>query len=564
MSLTGALQIGRSTLTASQAALQVAGNNMANAATQGFHRRTVHLSPVRGEIIGRGQYIGQGVNLSSIRREIDIALQARLRNAVGDEHSALINQRFLSAIETLQNELTDNDISTMLSTFFNNFSELANNPEDTAIRSVVLQQGNSLAGRITDMSNDYANIRDEIDRALGVSVEKVNDILNKITFVTSQISVSEAVGGIENALRDQRDILLDELSQFLDVSVIEQPNGSINILVNSIPILLSGQSRGLELRTETINGEKVVSIRVASDGTTLDVTTGKIGGLLGQRASSVTPVLDDLNVFAAQLIFQVNRIHSSGQAKTGFSSVTGTYFNSDPTANLNSALTELPYTIENGSFFLHVTEETTGIRTTYQINVDGNSMSLNDLVNEINVVAAVPNVTASIGSAGEFILTATTGHQISFSDDTSGALAALGINTFFTGQSATDIGINQLLLANPNFLAAGGNHVSGSNDTALAIADLPNVKVTNLNGLSLRDFWLNSVNALAVKTDAANLQVQSSALIRESLEAQVLAVSGVSLDEEAINMLTYQRQYQAGARFIQVIDEMFQTLLSIA
>ncbi len=138
MSLTGALQIGRSTLTASQAALQVAGNNMANAATQGFHRRSVHLSPVRGEIIGRGQYIGQGVNLSSIRREIDIALQARLRNAVGNEHSAMIEQRFLSAIETLQNELTDNDISTMLSTFFNNFSELANNPEDTAIRSVVL------------------------------------------------------------------------------------------------------------------------------------------------------------------------------------------------------------------------------------------------------------------------------------------------------------------------------------------------------------------------------------------------------------------------------------------
>ena len=218
----------------------------------------------------------------------------------------MIDQRFLSAIETLQNELTDNDVSTMLSTFFNGFSELANNPEDNAIRAVVLQQGNSLAGRITDMSNDYSNIRDEIDRALGVSVEKVNDILNKIEFVTTQIAVSEAVGGTENALRDQRDLLIDELSQFMDVSVFEQPNGSVNILVNSIPILLGGQSRGVEMRTETINGEKVVSIRVASDGTSLDVTTGDIGGLLGQRASSVEPVLDDLNQFAAQLIFHAS------------------------------------------------------------------------------------------------------------------------------------------------------------------------------------------------------------------------------------------------------------------
>lgn len=564
MSLTGALQIGRSSLAVSQAALQVAGNNMANAATEGFHRRTIHLSPVRGELIGRGQFIGRGVDLTSIRREIDVALQARLRNAKGNEQSALIDQRFLSSIETLQNELTDNDISTMLSTFFNGFSELANNPEDNAIRSVVMQQGNSLAGRITDLSNDYANIRDEIDRAMGVSVDKVNDILDKITFVTSQISISEAVGGIENALRDQRDLLVDELAQFMNVSVVEQSNGSLNILVNSIPILLAGQSRGLELRTETINGEKVVSIRVASDGTLLNVTTGKIGGLLGQRDNSVTPVLDDLNTFASQLIFQVNRIHSSGQGKIGFTSVNGTYFNSDPTANLNSALTELPYKIENGSFFLHVTEESTGIRRTFQINVDGNSTSLNDLINEINVVAAVPNVTASIGSSGEFILTANSGSLISFSDDTSGALAALGVNTFFTGQSANDISVSQLLLSNPNLLAVGGNHVAGSNDTALAIANLQDGKVNDLNGSSLREFWLNSVNTLAVKTDAANLEVQTSSLIRASLEAQVIAVSGVSLDEEAVNMLIYQRQYQAGARFIQIIDEMLEILISIA
>lgn len=564
MSLTGALQIGRSSLAVSQAALQVAGNNMANAATKGFHRRTIHLSPARGELIGRGQFIGRGVDLTSIRREIDVALQARLRNASGNEQSALIDQRFLSSIETLQNELTDNDISTMLSTFFNGFSELANNPEDNAIRSVVMQQGNSLAGRITDLSNDYANIRDEIDRAMGVSVDKVNDILDKITFVTSQISISEAVGGIENALRDQRDLLVDELAQFMNVSVVEQSNGSLNILVNSIPILLAGQSRGLELRTETINGEKVVSIRVASDGTLLNVTTGKIGGLLGQRDNSVTPVLDDLNTFASQLIFQVNRIHSSGQGKIGFTSVNGTYFNSDPTANLNSALTELPYKIENGSFFLHVTEESTGIRRTFQINVDGNSTSLNDLINEINVVAAVPNVTASIGSSGEFILTANSGSLISFSDDTSGALAALGVNTFFTGQSANDISVSQLLLSNPNLLAVGGNHVAGSNDTALAIANLQDGKVNDLNGSSLREFWLNSVNTLAVKTDAANLEVQTSSLIRASLEAQVIAVSGVSLDEEAVNMLIYQRQYQAGARFIQIIDEMLEILISIA
>lgn len=564
MSLNGALQIGRSVLTTSQAALQVAGNNMANAATEGFHRRTVHLAPVRGETIGRGQTIGQGVTLLAIRREVDTALQSRFRNAVGEESRANIDLRFLSAIETIQNELSDNDLSSMLSVFFNSFSELANNPEDNAIRSVVIQQGRSLAGRILDLRADYNTIRDEIDNALGVSVVKVNDLLDKIAVINEQITTSESVGGQENALRDRRDSLIDELAEFIDVNVVEQLNGSINILVGSTPVLLGTMNRGVEMRTQTINGERDVSIRVAADGTFLKVTTGRIGGLMLQREESVKPVIDDLDQFANQLIFQVNNVHASGQGRNGFTSLTGTYQNQDATANLNSPLTGMPFPIQNGSFFLHVTDDSTGIRTTYQIEVDGNSMSLDDLINQINVVVGVPNVTAGKGPSNEFTLNATTGSTFSFSDDTSGALAALGVNTFFTGIGASDIDVNQTIINDPGLLSAAGNHLPGSNDTALAIVNLQDLRVTELKGASLREFWLQSVNSLAVKTDAANLELESAGLIRESIKAQVSAVSGVSLDEEAINMLTFQRQFQAGARFIQVIDELLQTLLSIA
>ena len=76
--------------------------------------------------------------------------------------------------------------------------------------------------------------------------------------------------------------------------------------------------------------------------------------------------------------------------------------------------------------------------------------------------------------------------------------------------------------------------------------------------------WQNSVNSLAVRTNAANAGVESARLVRESLYSQVQAVSGVSLDEESINLLTFQRQFQAAARFITVIDETLQVLLSLA
>ena len=565
MSLNGALQIGRSALAASQAAIQVAGNNMANAGTVGFHRQSVHLTPTRGEIIGRNMQVGTGVQLLSIRREVDTALQARHRDAMSQHSRDLVDQRFLSAMEAVRSDLTDADLSSMLSAFFNGFSELANSPEDNAVRSIVIQQGRNLASRVSALRDDYNIMLAEVDRSLEAAITAANGVLDQIAQLNQQISAIEnGGGGSASGLRDQRDILLDELAEFVDISVIEQPGGSVDVLVGSEPILLGGTSRGIELRSQSVDGQTEVSMRVAADGTRILVNRGSIGGLLTQREDTIRPAIDDLNTFAGQLIFQVNRVHSQGQGRTGFTSAAGTYSTADTTANLNSAAADLPFDISNGSFFIHVTHAETGTRTAHQINVDGDSMSLDDLVAQINTAVGVPNVTASINSNRQLALSANPGYEISFSDDSSGALAALGLNTYFTGSDAADIDVNQLLLASPDLLAAGGGHIDGSNATALAIADLQDVKVAELNNQSLREYWQLGVNALAVEADAANAAVESSALVQQSLSAQIQSVSGVSLDEESINLLTFQRQFQAAARFISVIDEAMQTLLSIA
>ncbi|MCH7797606.1 MAG: flagellar hook-associated protein FlgK [Planctomycetes bacterium] len=563
MSLNGALQIGRSAILASQAAMQVAGNNMANAATPGFHRRTVHLAGARDEMIVGGAFVGTGVRLMAIKREVDTALQARFRGASSQEQAHLIDQRFLAALETLQNELTDNDLSSALSDFFNSFSELANNPEDQAIRSLVVETGLALADRLSSLGESYQKTVQEIDQSLGTSIIQVNDLLDGIALLNGQITQTEQGPSQAGNLRDRRDTLINELSELLEVTVIEQASGAVDVLVDSVPILLSGVNRGLELRTESVNGQLQVSLRVAADGTQLQVDSGRIGGLMRQRSDTLEPAISDLDTLAGELIFQINRTHSQGQGRSGFQSVQGTYLVDDTTATLNNVNAGLDFPIDNGSFFIHVTHTATGVRTTHQINVDGNADSLDDLINEINVAVGVPNVTAGTGLGNVFTLTAATGFEISFSDDTSGALAALGVNTFFTGNTASTIGINQTIAGNPNMLAAGAGHVPGSNDTALALADLQDAPVTALSGSSLREFWQNSVNGLAVKASAANLAVESAGLVRQSLDAQIQSVSGVSLDEEVINLLMFQRQFQAAARFIAVIDETLQTLLDM-
>jgi flagellar hook-associated protein 1 FlgK len=105
--------------------------------------------------------------------------------------------------------------------------------------------------------------------------------------------------------------------------------------------------------------------------------------------------------------------------------------------------------------------------------------------------------------------------------------------------------------------------VPGSNAAALAIAGLEQLGVESLGGRSIRGFWQSATTDLAVRTQAANTKAESATLVRESLDAQIQATSGVSLDEESINMLSYQRQFQAAARYIATIDETLQTLLTI-
>lgn len=565
MSLNGALQIGRSALLSSQVAMQVAGDNMANAATKGYHRRSIHLSPTSGQRLMTGQFIGRGVQVDTIRREIDTSLQARYRDAISREKAALTNQRFLNTIESIQNELTDNDLSTLMSSFFNSFSELANNPTDNAVRSVVVQQGQSLADRISSMQDDYRKVMKEIDQTLDLSVRKANDILDQIARINQQIATTEGGGGGENtSLRDQRDLLIDELSEFMEVTVVEHPNGSADVLVNSRPVVLGTTSRGITAEKQSVDGQFKTVVRVKDDGTNLKINSGSIGALLQQREETVNPMIDTLDEFAGQLIFQVNRLHSQGQGKTGFDSLTGSYAIYDPNVQMNLDDAGVPFTIDNGSFFIHVKHKDTGTRTAHEISVNGDSMSLNDLIDQINTVVGVPNVTAELGSGNQLKLTAAAGYEFSFSDDTSGALAALGMNTFFTGTNATDIDVNQVIIDEPGMLAAGDGHVAGSNGTALAIADLQDVSLSELNGKSLREHWQGAVSNLAVKTDAANSSAESSRLVRESLDSHIQAVSGVSLDEEAINLLSFQRQFQAAARYINVVDETLQTLLSIA
>ena len=528
----------------------------------GFHRQSVHLSPLLTTMVG-GHSVGTGVGIGSVTREIDTALQSRFRDATSRQGGALIDQRYLSSLEALQNELTDQDLSSSLSAFFNAWSEVANLPEDSAVRSVAIQQGRTLAGRMADLRGDYDILLSEIDTSVSSTVESINTLLDTVANLNGQIGVIEGAGGTASGLRDQRGMILDEIATKVDISVIEQQSGIVDVHIGSIPVVLGADSRGMELRRETVGSTVDLSVRVASDGTLLAPKEGELGALLRQRSETLEPAMEALDEFANALIFEVNKLHSQGQSQQGFTSVVGATGIWDAAAPLNdTAATGLPFPVGNGSFLIHVGQPGADGHQTFQIEVDGDATSLQDIADAINLSAT--NVTATVGAGARLELSASDGYEFTFSSDSSGALAALGVNTFFEGSDAATIDVRQEIVDDPTLLAVGADHIAGSGGTALAIAGLRDTAADSLNGQSLREYWQGEVNALAVRTDAANISASSASLVADSLHAQVQSISGVSIDEESINLLTYERQFQAAARFISVIDETLQVLLSIA
>ncbi len=568
MSLTNALQIGRSGLVANQAAVEVAGNNLANASTPGYTRQTAMLAPATPVEVSPGMFIGTGVKLQSIIRNIDAALDARIRNAVGDNHAALARQDLLTQIESIYNEFSTTGLSSRMTEFFNAWSQLANDATEGSLQTMVISQGTSLTHFIRSLRSDLDNARVQLDDQVRGAVQQADSLLTQIAGLNAAITTAEGGQGGANQLRDERDQLITQLSELIDVSTVEQANGATDVLLGGTPLVLGNKSRGLsvDFKTDATTGNLDINVRVAADGTFLNPTTGKIGSLITARGQDLLPAIDALDQFAGSLIYQLNRVHSQGQGEVGFDSVTGTYQVDDPAQPMTLAAAGLDFVPANGTFKVHVTQVATGTRTTSQVAVDldgigGADMSLDDLVAAIDLV---PNISAVVTVDGRLQISADSpDYKISFSDDSSGALAALGINTYFTGQDATDIDINGVLQATPAMLSTTANHVAGGNATALALAGLGDAALDDLGGLSLNEMWSRHVEDYAVRTSQAGLDVSSTQVVVESLQSQREAVSGVSVDEESINLIAFQRAYQGSARFINVVDELMQTLLGL-
>ena len=569
--INGALQIGKTALTASQAALAVTGNNLANAATPSYSRQNVHLTPTQFMEVAPGKYTGTGVALYDIKRQVDEALNGRIRTAVGDSASYLIQQQAMTRTEAVFNELTEQDLSSRLSAFFDAWSNLRNQPQDSASRSVVLQEGSSLSNFVREMRGDLVTIKGDLNEQVRFQVSEANSLADQIAVLNEQIVVAEAGrAGSAGALRDQRDEVLKELGQMMNITTRELDGGALNVYVGNDPLIQYADSRGLKyVEEQDDNGEMVALLAFTDNDQTISLSSGKIHGLITARDDQVGEMIGSLDDWTKALIFEVNKLHSLGQGLAGYTTMTGGNAVTDTTASLASmADTDLPWAVTNGVFYINVTNdqgETTRNVVPVQIGIDATDTTLDDLE---AAIIAIPGIRANIDIDGRMtIYTTSDNYSFSFGspdnpDDATNVLAALGINGFFEGDGAQDIAVRSDL--GVNGVAASANGLVTNGDVAGDISQLSTMSVTSLNGVSLVADFVAMVGQLAADSKMAQDNYTAADVVVQTLESERQGISGVSMDEEAIHMMTFQRAFQGAARYVSLIDELLDDVIALA
>jgi len=563
----GALQIGRSALLAYQSALQVIGNNISNAGSTSYTRQTAVLSPDQGVALPEGFMPGGGVTLSGLQRHVDAALENRLRMAMGAQSEALTQQQTLGRIEAVLNELSDTDLSTLIQEFFNSFATLQNTPHDLGARSMALTAGASLISEIQRQRVDVLSLRDELNVQLADGASRANELAAEITALNVRITATESpnVGGA-NALRGQRDELIRELGELVQIQVREQPDGGVNVYVGNELLIAGGMNRGFTSTLETINNEPRTVVRFADNNREVNLVGGKLAGIVEARDTYVLGHVASLNDLSQALINEVNKVHSCGQGLKGYDQLTGTFDVLDPDAALNDSSAGLNLTPKNGSFIIYLTNTQTTppsrVATTIHVDLDG--IGTDDTLASLAAkLDAVDNISATVTADNRLQLTAADGHEITFGEDSSHVLAALGLNVFFTGTNSQDLAINADLLSDPSLLAAATEHADGDGSNAGFIAALATTSLTGLGNQSMTDFYNAIASNVAVQGSAASAGVESADAIVLSLSAQRESISGVSLDEETIEMLRFERAFQAAAQYTSVVNQLVEEMLSI-
>ncbi|NGM87567.1 flagellar hook-associated protein FlgK [Parapusillimonas sp. SGNA-6] len=541
--------LGLTGLTAAQNRLQTAGHNINNAATEGFNRQSVLVATAGAHATSAG-YIGRGVQAMTVQRAYDGFLYRQLVNAQTTGASIASYGKEITQINNLFADRTVG-ITPALQKFFDGIQAVASAPADSAARQELLGRASSLVAQINDANAFLDSQRNNINTQITTTVTQINSYAERIRDLNTQITTARATASNHepNDLLDQRDQLVAELSQLVNVGVIEQ-DGSLSLTVGNGQVLLGGNTLfPLNAQPSADDPSRVVLAYTApgAGGTTISVELredavkgGSLGGLMNYRREALDAVQNDLGRLATGLAVAINEVHGTGVDLGGV--VGGAFFSLNSPKVLPAA--------GNGA-----------TAPTLTANIDDvNKLTAQDYRVEFNgtayVVTSVPNGTVTTLTANPQVID---GVEFNFA----GGTAAAG-QSWLVQPTRAAAGDLSLSIDDPAKIAAAAPNTGSANgDVALKMAQLQTGKVLGNGSMSLNEAFSQVVNKVGVLTQQNSTAAKAQAtLIQQNFAAQQ-AVSGVNLNEEYVNLDRYQEQFRAASRLIDVSSTLFDTLLGL-
>jgi flagellar hook-associated protein 1 len=463
------LDLALRALQAQQTGLDVTNHNVANANTEGFSRQNVTITttepfamPALNRPATAGQ-IGTGAIANNIQRARDGFLDTQWRAEAGSLANASNRQDALEQVEVVLDEPQGVGLSSLFNEYYRVWNELSNDPSASAlpVRTTVVQQSLSLTTAFNRIAGQLVSIRTGQNNEIGTDVTEVNDITDQIFQINATIVQAELTGQTANDFRDRRDVLMDRLSQLVQVTSNENTDGSINVLMGA-QVLVNGTTAKTDLFTVPNAGNSgYVDITYGSGGPAATVGTAGLGGRLTSRDTTIPGYQTQLDTIASNLITAVNTMHTAG--------------------------------------------------------FDAN------------------------GNPGQ---------------------------PFFTGTNALTISVNAAIQADPRLIAAAGvANAPGNNAVALKIAGLRTSMSAAIPPLAAgtptsETAYSSLVAGLGTANRTTRNETDTRQSLVELLERRRQSLSGVSLDEEAVNLMRYQRAYEAASRVLTTYDELLDKLIN--
>lgn len=505
MSTFHGLEVSKKALFAQQRGLYTTGHNISNVNTHGYSRQRsnfVTSTPYPPQTFFRPKMPGQmgtGVEIGTVQRVRDQFLDFQYR--VGNSSASYWAKRSesLSRMEALLNEPTENGLSKTIDRFWQSLQDLVDDVENTGARSVVAQRALALTETFNHLSRSLQSIQMDLKEQINVSVDNVNSLIRQIHGLNEQIVKIEPHGMLPNDLYDERDRLIDELSQYMNIKVhdTKSSDSSLDIAdgVASIEIL---DKQGQRI------GDGVYLIDIAG-------------------ANSLTEAINELSIETDPDNGLVTGIKIAGHDTLGELEL----LKSPGTLN---ALIEMYGYIDGG--------EAKGEYPEMLAKLDKMAEAFAEAFNAQHALGLDLDGNQGIDN---------------FFDTNDGANRI----------TAENITVNQDILDKPSLIAANASEGGSQNaQNALNLAEIFDTKLEGLNDSSLRTFYTALIGELGVRGQEANRMVENTEILRAQINDQRRSVSAVSLDEEMTNLIKFQHAYNAAARNMTAVDEMLDRIIN--